>query len=372
MIGGRPLLALIDTESDGDGVAHVARLLVRAMSDILNSPAPRVTLSPRSFDHISIGEQARFLASLAWAQSHTTDWVLFGHLGLARAQALVPAPWRRPFGVVLCGVEAWDPSMKAGRLRALRSAGLRLAISEYTATRTRSTHPDVGRISTCPLGLMPERGATDDEAVDHHLLAQIRGPSAVIVGRMSANERYKGHDLLLESWHTVRSVVPDAQLVVVGRGDDADRLRAKAQSLALGHSVLFTGFVADATRAAILEQASCFVLPSSGEGFGLVYLEAMRAGLPCIGSREGPAGEIIVDQQTGLLVDSKDAAGLARGIASLLANSSLARQMGEAGRRRFEAEYTFDRFRARLEMSLRDATLEAVPQASTRLSTTSY
>ncbi len=368
MIGARPLLAVIDTESDGDGVAHVARLLVRAMAEILESAPPVVKLAPRSFDRVGCREQARFVASLAWAQS-SADWVLFGHLGLARAEAWIPSPWRRPFGVILCGIEAWDASMKPGRRRALQDAALRLAISEHTAARTRSAHPTVGPISTCELGLLPQSETGTDGIVDQALIGQLRAASAVIVGRMRASERYKGHDLLLEAWPSVTQAVPEAQLVIVGRGDDVERLRAKSDALGLRDAVLFTGFVSNATRAAILSRARSFVLPSTGEGFGLVYLEAMRAGLPCLGCRGGAAAEIIIDGKTGVLVDPGDTVSVARALASVLANSNLARQMGEAGRRRFQAGYTFDRFRTRLQAVLGDATAKATRPVQSNLST---
>jgi phosphatidylinositol alpha-1,6-mannosyltransferase len=101
---------------------------------------------------------------------------------------------------------------------------------------------------------------------------------------MSADERYKGHDQILDAWPVVRSRIPDARLVIVGDGDDAPRLRAKAASLGLAASVLFTGFVTEAQLAALYQKASVFAMPSREEGFGLVYLEAMARGVPCIGS----------------------------------------------------------------------------------------
>jgi phosphatidylinositol alpha-1,6-mannosyltransferase len=314
-------------------------------------------------------ERARFLAGLARAQAHNVDYVLFGHLGLALAQAWVPSGWRRPFAVLLHGVEAWDRSMKAGRRSALQRAGLRIAVSESTARRTRSAHPDVGPILTCPLGLLPEVATSAGGSLDRELIGQLRSPCAVIVGRMSANERYKGHDILLDAWPDVLSTVPGAQLVVVGRGDDVGRLQAKASALGLDDAILFTGFVSDATRAAILQQATCFVLPSLGEGFGLVYLEAMRSALPCLGYRGEAAAEIIRDGKTGVLLQPNDKRDLVQGVAALLANSDLARQMGEAGRNRFETTYTYDCFRSRIEAVLGDQFWQVAAPVAPALST---
>jgi glycosyltransferase involved in cell wall biosynthesis len=90
-----------------------------------------------------------------------------------------------------------------------------------------------------------------------------------------------------------------------------------------------------------------FAMPSAREGFGLVYLEAMRAGRPCIGSTSDAAGDIIVQGETGFLVDRADGPALSGAIVSLLTDGARRAAMGEAGRKRFEAHFTADRFAAR-------------------------
>ena len=102
-------------------------------------------------------------------------------------------------------------------------------------------------------------------------------------------ERYKGHDQLLEAMTTL----PDARLVVAGDGDDRRRLEEKAAALGLGDRTFFTGFLSEATLAELYRRCAAFVMPSRGEGFGLVYLEAMRAGKPVLAARGSAAEEIV-------------------------------------------------------------------------------
>jgi glycosyltransferase involved in cell wall biosynthesis len=89
-------------------------------------------------------------------------------------------------------------------------------------------------------------------------------------------------------------------------------------------------------------------MPSRGEGFGLVYLQAMRAGIPCLGSRDDAAADVIVDGETGLLVPRQDPDAISGALGRLLTDEPMRRRLGAAGRRRFESTFTYPRFRARL------------------------
>ncbi|MEP7066662.1 MAG: glycosyltransferase family 4 protein [Gemmatimonadota bacterium] len=344
---GRPSLAVITRKQGGDGVAFAGLLLERALSAITRASLDILELAPAVTGHPSGVEQLRFALSLGLAQLlDRGGWWMFNHVGIARAQNAVPRSLRRPYAVLLCGIEAWDPALTEDRKRTLRSATLRLAISEYTASRVRATHPDIGSIVACPLALLPD--VPVPTSLEQAMLDQIREQSVLVVGRMSSAERYKGHDELLECWSTIVAQIPGAQLVIAGQGDDLTRLRQKAQSLGVSGSVLFLGFVPEGTLAALRERVALFALPSRGEGFGLVYLEAMRAGLPCVGGTTDAATDVIVNGATGLLVDPRDGSALSEAIISLLRSPELRAGFGAAGAVLFEREFTFDRYCERL------------------------
>lgn len=335
-------------------MAYAGGLLERALASIAGISPYVVELSPANWQHPTLAEEARFVFRLGAAQlRHADSWWLFNHVGIARAQRVIPRALRRPYAVLLCGVEAWDPLIGPGRKATLRNASARIAISRFTAGRVRETHADVGPVSACPLGLLPDEPPASPP--DGALLAQIGASSVLIVGRMSRDERYKGHDELLECWGDVLRVVPDAQLIVAGKGDDLDRLRTKAEELGLQKHVLFPGFVPESTLEAMRRRVAVFAMPSRGEGFGLVYLDAMRAGLPCIGGTDDAGAEVIVDGETGLCVNPNERIALSRSIILLLTSPMLRASYGAAGRQRFEREFTFERFCERLTPILQNA-----------------
>lgn len=351
---GHPALAVITRKQGGDGVAFAGLLLERALGELTRAPLDVLQLEPAVTGHPSSIEQMRFSLSLGLAQLlDRQSWWMFNHVGIARAQNLIPNPVRRPYAVLLCGIEAWDPALGTERRRTLQRASLRLAISSYTASRVSAAHPEIGPVIPCPLALLPN--APIPESLEHALLDQIGSDSVLVVGRMSSSERYKGHDELLECWSAVLAELPSAQLVIAGQGDDLTRLRSKAESLGIASSVLFLGFVTDGTLAALRERAALFALPSRGEGFGLVYLEAMRAGLACIGGASDAASDVIAHEETGLLVNPQNGRALSSAIVALLRAPERRAAYGAAGKRRFEREFTFERYCERLAPILADA-----------------
>jgi phosphatidylinositol alpha-1,6-mannosyltransferase len=173
---------------------------------------------------------------------------------------------------------------------------------------------------------------------------------ALIVGRLSAAERYKGHDALVDAWPTVRAAIPRARLVVVGDGDDRFRLEARVAESGLTGSIQFVGRVSDRRLRGLYRGCALFVMPSAGEGFGLVYLEAMREGKPCIAL--GAANQIIEDGVTGLLLDEARPDALANAIVRLLTDDELRARLGRAATAKFAGFFTEQHFARRFRQAM--------------------
>ena len=165
----------------------------------------------------------------------------------------------------------------------------------------------------------------------------------------------KGHLVLLRALAQARAHVPDIVLEIAGRGPLEPALKAYARELGLADAVRFLGFVSPVQRA--IEDSAIVVVPSLGEGFGMVALEAMERARPVIASAVGGLPEIVADDQTGLVVPSVDADALADAIVALAGNLSRAAAMGNAGRERALAQFTPEQCVTRIE-KLYSAALE--------------
>src|SRR5262249_3232406 len=148
------------------------------------------------------------------------------------------------------------------------------------------------------------------------------------------SERYKGHREVIEAWPSVLRAIPNARLRIVGKGDDVDDLRRRAAGL----PIEFLGPIDDAALIDEYATADVFALPSWGEGYGIVYVEAGAAGLPSIAHRPGPAEEIVVPE-TGWLVDGRAPARIADALIEALGDREKTRRMGLAARERVLSQF---------------------------------
>ncbi len=354
-----PSLVAITVAPRGDGIGVVAQMLHRVLSGS-TPPCRTVTMFDGPARHPTLLRKIWFSLRLAYETFVVRpEWVLFAHIGLARAQKLIPAAWRRPYAVFFYGVEVWKPFSESDRAL-LRHATLRISISTYTARRVMEANPDIGDVVVCPLALLESETEAADRIVT--LAPPLDDPSALIVlmvGGLRADQAYKGHDEMIAAWPDVVRAAPHAHLLVIGDGNDRPRLQALAQASPAAKHITFTGYASDAVRTAAYERAALFAMPSRGEGFGLVYVEAMARGVPCIGSIHDAAGDVITDGETGVLVDQDNIAALATTVAGLLNDPARRAAMGRASRARVEQVFTRSAFDRRILKLLGDTFRQA-------------
>ena len=175
-------------------------------------------------------------------------------------------------------------------------------------------------------------------------------PVVVSVSRLAAN---RGHELLLNGFRLLLATLPEARLLLVGKGETRARLEQLVAEMGLGGQVIFTGY-RDRDLPAVLAAADCFALMAAGSDDSCrAALEAMAAGRPVVARRVGALPETIADGETGLLIDEDRPEAVAAALASILRDRARAQAMGRAGRRRAETEFSPDRSVALVEQVYR-------------------
>jgi phosphatidylinositol alpha-1,6-mannosyltransferase len=279
------------------------------------------------------------------------DLALFLHINVARLAMLTP---RSPLSLWLVGIEVRRRLGPHERF-VVRKADPLLSISDFSTKEMQRFNPDLPDARTVHLSVEPDepwlaQNPASAAAPPYHAAARDR--AVLVVARLAIANRYKGHDQLVDAWPRVVASQPDAMLWIVGEGDDSSRLRERVNVLPepARHQVHLLGRLDHAALLDRYARARVFAMPSTGEGFGLVFVEAMRAGLPCIASFDS-AAEVVRDQETGLVVE-QEADALADACLKLLGDDATADRFSVAGRARYETQFTYPAFRDRFLRSV--------------------
>lgn len=305
------LRSLCEQAAPGDEVGCVAQL------DSGDTSARLRMLLGEHTAKIDNCERSRFaFLFIVLVRAFRCRRLVCGHLHqliIARlAQTFNP---RLDYYLVAHGIEVWRPYSLLERA-ALRGARRIFCVSEYT--RRQMLRFD-SSLEPARLVVLPN---TFDPGFRADLVAPAPAtgtpqPRILVVSRLVNSDPYKGVDLMIEAMPAVLRQHPGAQLRIVGGGDARPRLEALARERSLGDAVRFLGLVDDAVLREEYHRCDLFALPSRKEGFGLVYLEAMSYGKPCIAARAGGAPEV-VDDQVGALVEYGNVEQIALAVGNLL------------------------------------------------------
>jgi phosphatidylinositol alpha-1,6-mannosyltransferase len=356
------------------GVQEAGRLTAAALSEIAlhrRSPADFLSLNDppgahslgvagyaitfRSFGRAKISFVLSAIACVRRAAKDGRPIILAGHPNLA-----VPASWmqrassRAKTVVMAHGMEVWKP-LPLFRRRALLRADLVLAPSRDTVQKlieVQGIAPEKARRLAWPLSAGFLRMADAPAALPVPRGFPQSGLVILTVGRWACSERYKGADELIRAIPQLQAEVPGLQLVAVGGGDDLPRLRELATGLGIANRVHFLENLSREEVAACYSRADLFALPSTGEGFGLVYLEAMAFSKAVLGVACGGTTDVVEDGVNGLLVAPNDANALAHALHRLLSDEQLRTQLGRRGAEIVRRKHQFGVFQAELETIL--------------------
>ena len=231
--------------------------------------------------------------------------ILCAHINLLPAALLARRICRGRLYLIVHGIDAWQPTRDPIANACVRKIDDFISVSSITRRRFLQWS-----------GLRQDQGVVLPNCVD--LSAFTPGTKSpellkrygledrtimLTVGRLASEERYKGFDELIKILPRLEKAIPNIAYLIVGEGRDRPRLEQKARDFGVADRVVFAGYVSEAEKADHYRLADVYVMPSSGEGFGIVILEALACGIPVIGSKTDGSRDALRNGKLGIVVN---------------------------------------------------------------------
>jgi phosphatidyl-myo-inositol dimannoside synthase len=354
------LVLLTDAFGGRGGVAKFNRDLLTALclhEDVAKVTAlPRVITEepgvlPKGLVYETAASRGKAAYLYHWGKIVRADKhfaaVVCGHIHLLPLAAIAARHYRVPLILIVHGIEVWQRPRISGLHWSLRIVNTFVSVSQLTKERFLRWAP-----------LREEQGHVIPDCVD---LSQF-GPGAkpvqltrrygiagrrviLTLGRLKRSERYKGIDEVLTVMPLLVRDIPELVYVIAGDGNDRPRLEAKVKRLGMAEHVVFAGYIPEKEKADHFRLADAFVMPGRGEGFGIVYLEAMACGIPVVASKLDASREAVLNGKLGWLANPDDPQEIYNAIKSALEH--------RRGLQKGLEYFSFDRFVERWHELLR-------------------
>lgn len=330
----RALVLLTDAYGGRGGIAKFNRDLLEALSSHpkyqQTIALPRVISDPST---CAIPEKLQFESTaangkFAYAsrlfrllyERKRFDVVVCGHINLLPMAWVASRITGAPLMLMCHGIEAWKPTSRWIVNQLVTTIDFLVAVSVVTRDRFRQwvkTSVQMDHILPNCVDLIHfQPSAKKNELLDRY---QLHGKTLIMtLARLSGREQYKGVDEVLEVLPNLLRSFPDLMYMVAGSGEDLPRLQRKAESLGIAGRVIFPGQISESEKVDYYNLADAFVMPGRGEGFGIVYLEAMACGVPTVGSFLDGSREALQEGKLGVLVDPSDPTSVEKGIQQAL------------------------------------------------------
>lgn len=321
-------ILFLNTQSFGQpgGIANFNRHLLNAISETENSLSlTNISLlkPEEKVDVLKIVKLFRYIRFMITTLLHSkkkVDLILCGHINLIWISILLSLIYNKKIIMIMHGVDVWY--LNPRRAKTINQfIDSYISVSQYTVSRFQKV---LGKKVTFELiyncvDLNEFYPKPKCKLLLEQYNLTLKNKVISFLGRLDANESYKGVDELIQVLPAVLETDRDAVLVIGGVGTDRRRLENKVKKLNLQHAVRFVGYVQDKDLVDFYSIADCFAMPGYGEGFGIVYLEASACGIPVIGSTRDGSAEALLQGELGVLVDPANSAELKYAIINSIA-----------------------------------------------------
>lgn len=252
-------------------------------------------------------------------KSKACDFVICGHVNLTPLAALVAWLQKTPYYLIAHGIDVWKKQPLLVKLALKTCSGI-ISVSQTTLDRFQNycSLPNFKRILPNCVDLNVYRPGLKNDVVMREL--GLCGRKVILsVGRILKSERdLKGYDKVIKILSRLAAWDQNILYVIVGEGDDLEYLKSLAKREGVEKNVCFAGYVEEFKKPEYYRCADVFVIPSKGEGFGIVTLEALACGIPVIASSADAGKEVVKNESWGNLIDPDNSIALEEAIKTSL------------------------------------------------------
>lgn len=251
------------------------------------------------------------------------DLLICGHINLLPLACCLKAIGAcKKVVLIVHGIEAWQkPDQITPWL--LKKIDHLISVSEFTRNKMLEWAP----LGQTPYSLLPNcvdlkkftPGPKDEKLLKRYGLQDKK--VMLTVSRLDSRERYKGIDEMLEILPQLKKEIPNIAYLIVGDGDDRKRFEHKAEQLGIAADVVFAGYIAENEKADHYRLADVYVMPGRGEGFGIVYLEALACGVPVVAGKGDASEEVAAKTGSDRIVNASDPSEAAAAVVAFLMNA---------------------------------------------------
>jgi phosphatidyl-myo-inositol dimannoside synthase len=261
-------------------------------------------------------EKIRTLTKVLWhgvVINH--DLIICAHINYSPFGYFIKKLSKRPYIICTHGVDAWNVKNPA-QIKALREASLVTTVAHYTRDRLIAQVPELNEKIYMLLSFVDgERFTPQEKSPELVKRYGLENKKVILtVARLSAEEGYKGYDRIIQALPQILKKVPNAHYVLVGKGDDAERVEKLVKEMSMENHVMITGYVPTEEIVAHYNLSDVFAMPSKSEGAPAVFLEALACGKPVIAGNQDGSGTPLQNGKTGLLIDPESITEIAEAI----------------------------------------------------------
>lgn len=360
------LVLLTDLFDAKGGIQTFNRCLVKALNDISQKKELKVTIfalsdssksefpeeykSSVSLFYKGFNRNKFYFVARSIFEGMNANKIIIGHMSYV---SIVPLffSFKKPASKILIvyGIEAWKRLNFIQRL-SINKIDQILSVSQYTTSKMSGLNNlDQDKFLSFPNSLHPYYCNGDTPLKSRKDLNLPDGNIILTISRLDSSDKYKNIDLVINAMPDILKIIPDACYVIVGDGTDRKRLEQITKKINISDKVIFAGNVPDHLLNSYYSACDVFVLPSTREGLGMVFLEAMYFAKPCISVKAGGIPEVVIDGKTGILCEPGNIKELSDSIVMLLKDKSLNAKLGSMGKERFDKEFSYTKFKERLE-----------------------